>query len=88
MARVQYNDSEINQHHQVMSGIATTLENSPTKRARTTLQAIECLDLLDHEGRPVNTTLQEKIDYVCRKLNCDYEMLVSENEVVFLRTKG
>jgi len=85
MARVEYDRDELDMHYKIMNGIAKTLAGSHRGTARTTLQAVNALEVVDDEGRAVDVTLEVKIAYVCSKLNCTHERVSEANKIVFTR---
>lgn len=80
MARVKYECGEVDPNHKVVEGIRTTLANSHRGRARTTVDAINMLDIEDEGG---TESVDLKIAYICRSLGCTHERV--ENEVIFKR---
>jgi len=78
MARVEYESRELDQNHQIIEGIRRTLDNSPRGRARTTLCAVNAIDLMDEAG---GGSLDQKIAHVCQTLGCKHECV--DDEIIF-----
>ena len=76
--RVKYKSGELDFNHKIIEGIRSTVAASPTRRARTTIQAVAMLDLGedDKEG-----SLELKINYICKELDCLHER--NGSEIVF-----
>ncbi len=83
MSRVVYERGEIDSHHQILDGISRTLRQSHRGCARTTLQAVQSIEVLDNDGQAMDADLNGKIAYICEKLNCTHELL--DDEIVFTR---
>ena len=82
MARVVYDSGELDSHHQILGAISRTLRQSNRGRARTSLLAVESIEVIDDEGQTVDTDRSGKIAYICDRLNCTHE-LVNGEEIVF-----
>ncbi len=85
MARAIFDAGEVDPHDKIINGIAEALENSHRGRARTTLQAVRTLEVVDDEGCAVETTLDGKIAYICDRLHCTHELVEDCDEIVFLK---
>lgn len=78
MARVEYESGELDPNHQIVEGILRTLAYSRMRRARTTLLAINTIDLPDEAN---GGTLDQKIAHVCQTLGCKHEC--AGDEIIF-----
>lgn len=75
MARVEYEPGELDQNHQIIEGIRRTLANSHGCRARTTLRAVDTIDLPDKTN---GGSLDQKIMHVCQTLGCKHKCVGEE----------
>lgn len=78
MTRVRYESGELDPNHRILEGIRSTLATSHAKRARTTIQAIDMIDLDEEASAP---SLDQKIAYICKTLGCTHERV--DDEIVF-----
>jgi hypothetical protein len=78
MARATYKSGEIEPNHKIVEGIKATLEGSHTGRSRTTIRAIEEIDLEEESRTP---SINDRISYICELLHCTHEQI--GDEIVF-----
>jgi hypothetical protein len=78
MMRVKYESGELDSNHKIIEGIRSTLEASPRNRARTAIDAVGRIDL-DEDGE--EGSLDQKINHICKVLDCTHERI--GNEIVF-----
>ena len=78
MARVEYQPGELDPNHQIVEGIRKTLANSQVRRVRTTLRAVDIIDLPDE---PNGGTIEQKIAHVCQTLGCRHRC--TGDEIIF-----
>ena len=75
MARVKYVAEEIDPTHKIIEGIRSTLASSHLNQARTTIEAVDKIDLDDESGA---SSIDLKIAYICKMLNCTHERVGTE----------
>jgi hypothetical protein len=88
MARVIYNANELDPHDRGINAITETLRGSDSGRAVTTLPAIDEFEMVDGEGNTIDAGRAEKIEYVCRTLQCTHEVAEDKDQIVFLRSQS
>lgn len=81
MARVTFNAGELDSNHQILDGIARALE--PCGHARTTIKAVSQMDVTDDNGDTIEASLEQKIAYICHKLDCNNECTADGDDIIF-----